>query len=64
MNKSELRNDNGALLTVPQAAQLLNLGVAKVRELSEEAGAVRRFGRAYRINRQILLAYIENAYGE
>ena len=59
MNKSELRNENGVLLTVPQAARLLNLGSAKVRELAQEAGAVRCFGRAYRVNRQVLLNYIE-----
>ena len=58
MNKPQLRNLDGALLTVPQAAQLLNLGSAKTRELAQEAGAVRRFGRACRVDRQVLLTYI------
>ena len=64
MNKPRLRSTDGAFLTVPQAAQLLNLGIAKTRALAEEASAVRRFGRAYRINRQILLNYIETVCSE
>ena len=64
MNKSRLRDTGGILLTVPQIARLLNLGIAKTRELAEESGAIRRFGRCVRVDRQVLLDYITAVYGE
>jgi len=52
-------NPNGELLTVNQTASESNLGIATVRMIAEESGAVRRFGRAYRIHRKTFFDYIE-----
>ena len=59
MNALKNRNENGELITVTQAAECINSGTNTVRKLAEKAGAVRRIGRNYRINKKILLEYIE-----
>lgn len=64
MNVAKNRNANGELITLIQTCEAANLGTATVRRLAEEAGAVRRIGRSYRINRKIFFDYIENAYSE
>lgn len=57
-------DNNGFLITVFQAAALINSGTATARRLAEESGAVRRIGRNYRINKQIYLDYIEQMHAE
>lgn len=59
MQKGQYRDFNGELLTIPQMAECINSGTSTVRRLAKEAGAVRRIGRSYRINKKILLEYIE-----
>lgn len=59
MNAQKNRNKEGELLTLPQTCEESNLGMATVRRLAEEAGAVRRIGRCYRINRKIFFDFIE-----
>ena len=62
MNAREHRNTDGELLTVSQTAENANLGVAMVRRIAEEAGAVRRIGRLYRIDRAIFFDFIAKKY--
>lgn len=64
MQKLECKNFNGELLTVEQVQSLCNLGMHSVRKIAEEAGAVRKIGRCYRINKKIFFAYIETMYAE
>ena len=45
MNKPTNRSTEGMLLTIQQAAEVSNLGVATTRRIAEEAGAIRRIGR-------------------
>lgn len=59
MMKRKNQNNNGELITVNQACEAANLGTASIRRLAKEAGAVRRIGRNYRINREVLFDYIE-----
>ena len=42
MNKPTNRSTEGMLLTIQQAAEVSNLGVATTRRIAEEAGAIRR----------------------
>lgn len=63
MNKSESNtNSMGELVTLRQACETVNLGANTVRQLAQDAGAVRKIGRSYRINRKILLNFIETTY--
>ena len=62
MNRTKAGNPNGVLLTVEQMADLTNLGTATVRRLAEEAGASRKIGKCYRINRQAFLSFIEKEF--
>lgn len=62
MNKISNRDDAGVLLTVKQVAALSNLGTGTVRRLAEQAGAVRRIGRIYRIKRDDFFTYLDNFY--
>lgn len=62
MNKSTNRNAEGMLLTVQQAAEASNLGIATTRRIAEEAGAIRKIGRCVRVNPKIFLDYIESVY--
>ena len=55
MNKANYNNPLGDLVTIKQCSELLNLGSGTVRTLAKQAGAERRIGRSYRINRKILL---------
>ena len=47
------RNANGELLTMTQACEASNLGKTTVRKIAEEAGAARKIGRSYRINKKL-----------
>ena len=62
MYKKELGNAQGELVTVNQMAEISNLGVSTIRRVAEEANAVRRIGRCYRINKRIFLDYVEQIY--
>lgn len=45
-----------------QACTLANLGSSTVRKLASDAGAVRKIGKSYRINRKVFFEYIEKIY--
>ncbi|MCI8569776.1 MAG: hypothetical protein HFJ11_07400 [Bacilli bacterium] len=64
MNLAKNRNQDGTLITLTQACQESNLGATSVRKIAEEAGAVRKIGRSYRIKKSIFFDYIENVYAE
>ena len=64
MNLAKNRNQDGTLITLTQACQESNLGATAVRKIAEEAGAVRKIGRSYRIKKSIFFDYIENVYAE
>ena len=55
MNKPTNRSTEGMLLTIQQAAEVSNLGVATTRRIAEEAGAIR-------VNPKVFLDYIESVY--
>lgn len=59
MNALKSCNKDGELITLPQTCEESNLGMATVRRIAEEAGAVRRIGRCYRINRKLFFDFIE-----
>lgn len=62
MNPLKNRDEYGELITVEQASKTSNLGLTKVRRLAAEAGAVRKIGKSYRINRKMFFEYIENMF--
>lgn len=62
MNALKNRSYDGVLLTVEQTSYLSNLGETMVRKLAEEAGAVRKIGRCYRIHKATFFDYIEKLY--
>lgn len=64
MNALKANNKNGVLLTINQTCEKFNIGSTTVRKLAQEAGAIRRIGRIYRINSDILYNYIEKNYSE
>lgn len=64
MNARIANSTSGELLTVEQACELSNLGKTTVRRIANEAGAVRRIGRCYRINKLVFFDYIEKEYAE
>lgn len=64
MQKGQYRDFSGELVTVTQMAEAINSGTSTVRRLAAEAGAVRRIGRSYRINKKVFLEYIEAVCSE
>ncbi len=64
MNALKNRDENGELITLEQTCQSSNLGVTTVRRLAAEAGAVRKIGKCYRINRKIFFEFIETVYSK
>lgn len=60
MRRGTHRTTDGVLLTLEQASTLANLGLNSVRKIAEQSGAVRRVGRAYRINRKVFFDFIES----
>ncbi|MCI8724686.1 MAG: helix-turn-helix domain-containing protein [Hungatella sp.] len=56
------RNANGELLTMTQACEASNLGKTTVRKIAEEAGAARKIGRSYRINKKLFFDFIDRNY--
>lgn len=63
MNALKNRNFEGVLITLQQTCDLSNMGATMVRKLAEEAGAVRKIGRCYRIHKTKFFDYIERLYG-
>ena len=63
MNLAKNRNQNGELITLQQACAESNLGSSTVRRLADEAGAVRKIGKSYRIKKSVFFDYIETVYG-
>lgn len=63
MNLAKKRNQNGELITLQQACAESNLGSSTVRRLADEAGAVRKIGKSYRIKKSVFFDYIETVYG-
>ena len=62
MNARKNRNESGKLITVEQCCQESNLGINTVRRLAREAGAERKIGRCYRIEKNIFFDYIEREF--
>lgn len=62
MQKRQYMDLNGDLVTIFQMAEAINSGTSTVRRIAQEAGAVRKIGRNYRINRKFFLDYIESVY--
>lgn len=62
MKKGQHRNLEGELVTVDQMAEITNLGTNTIRRLAQEAKAVRKIGKNYRIKRKVCLEYIETMY--
>ena len=58
------KDSDGELVTKQQMAECINTGISTVCKIAEEAGAVRRIGRNYRINKRKVLEYIEKNYSE
>lgn len=63
MNLAKNRNQDGELITLQQACAESNLGSSTVRRLADEAGAVRKIGKCYRIKKSVFFDYIETVYG-
>lgn len=62
MNALKNRDDQGELITVEQASRASNLGLTTVKRIAAEAGAGRKIGKSYRINRKIFFEFIEAMY--
>lgn len=54
----------GDLLTITQMCQAANLGEQTVRRIAQEAGAVRKIGKSYRIRKEVFLKYIDSEYSQ
>lgn len=59
MKKRSEDSQEGVFLTIEGACTLTNLGRNTVRRLARECNAARKIGKSFRINRQILLDYID-----
>ena len=62
MRARDNKNIEGKFVDRQQASQILNLGLHTVTKLADEAGASIKIGRAYRVNIDKLIAYIESNY--
>ena len=60
MNKSNFSNNVTKLATVPQAVERYKLSRNTLMRIADEENAVRRFGRAVRIDVQIMDTAINN----
>ncbi len=63
MNLAKNRNQNGELITLQQACAESNLGSSTVRRLADEAGAVRKIGKSYRIKKSVFFDYRNGIWG-
>ena len=53
-------NDDAVFITIDAASRLTNLGRNTVRRLAHESKAARKIGKSFRINKQVLLEYIDS----
>ena len=54
--------ENPTFLKLKQTADLLNMSMLKTRQICSDANAIRHFGgRTVRIDRSVLLAYVNSA---
>lgn len=60
MNRASYTNRVVKLATIPQAVERYKLGRTSLMQLAESENAVRRFGRAVRIDIEVLDAAISN----
>lgn len=60
MNKAKYSDNVSKLATVPQAVERYKLSRGKIVEIAEQANAIRRFGRAVRIDIQKMDEALEN----
>ena len=60
MKKHENISKEAVLITIERACELSSLGTSTVRKLAADCGAVRKIGRAYRINREQFLNYVDS----
>ena len=56
------RNKEAMLVTVPMLVQELNINKTKVRKIAEDAGALYKYGRLVRIDRNRFLEYFFETY--
>ena len=56
------RNKEALLVTVPMLVQELNINKTKVRKIAEEAGALYKYGRLVRIDKNRFLEYFFETY--
>jgi hypothetical protein len=59
MYKLSNENEEAIFLTVDMASKITSLGRNTVRRMAQECNAVRKIGKSVRINRKILLDYID-----
>lgn len=59
MNRLTKPSANAVFLTVEEAGRLTSLGRNTVRRMADECNAVRKIGKSVRINREILISYID-----
>lgn len=64
MNALKNKNGDGTLITIQQTCEKFNIGINTARKLAEKSGAVRRIGRIYRVNQEILYNYIEKNFSK
>lgn len=60
MQKRINQNSEAVFITVDMACQLTNLGRNTVRRMAHECNAARKIGKTFRINRGILLNYVDS----
>ena len=60
MKQAQYSNEITKLATVKQAVERYKLGKTKLMEVAEESKAIRRFGKAVRIDIEVMDKAIEN----
>ena len=63
MNKLKMVSDRANFITLETACELTSLGKNTVRNLAAQCRAVRKIGKSYRINKEILLDYVDSFEG-
>lgn len=64
MNAGKYRNEYGELITLPQTAELSNLGMNTVRKIAQEADAIVRINKSVRVKRRKFFDYVDATYTE
>lgn len=60
MNKRTTESEEAVFITIDVATRITTLGKSTIRRLAKESNAARKIGKSYRINRKILLDYIDS----